>query len=592
MLLQPVTNAFPPIELKFGSSFMLPPFRARHTREGECLFREIRVPMHAEHAFHKAWKQSRVDFLERGYSIKAHNGAWTISQWLRPHPDQRGVYTLTPIGQEMLDRARGDTGLLALADEVVELEPLPGDLESKLYDYQVEPARQLYRALRMGQTEWGYPGAWDCSDLGTGKTFQALAAALATGLEVFVMCPLSVIGSFPRHGGRGSGWRGAFAHFGQHPRGIYNYETLRTGNRDFVKIERYAGDGGHPMRRFNWTLDPQHTILLVDEAHKCRTTGSLNQGLVMAAIRQGFPMLLISGTLANNPTQMRAAGRVVGLHKGTDYVDFLRRNGCSGKHKAGKDWKFCGGLRGRRLLMNLHHQVFPARGARTRIQDLGDRFPETQVLAEAFETTETKQIAAAWSAAQYAIETLRKQGEMSEGELENIRRNEYLRAWMASEHLKIPVLHEKIEDEIEQGRSVAVFVNFTEVRLELMRLLKTTCGVYGDQPTHSRNKAIDDFQNDVSRVIICQIKAGGVGISLHDVNGEYPRTAIVLPTNNAEDLKQALGRVHRAGGKSPSRQIIVFAAGTVEEDICNSVRRKLSNIDTLNNGEMNPEATF
>ena len=49
-------------------------------------------------------------------------------------------------------------------------------------------------------------------------------------------------------------------------------------------------------------------------------------------------------------------------------------------------------------------------------------------------------------------------------------------------------------------------------------------------------------------------QAGGTGLSLHDVNGEHPRVSLISPSFSAIDLKQALGRIHRAGAKSPAVQ--------------------------------------
>ena len=54
-------------------------------------------------------------------------------------------------------------------------------------------------------------------------------------------------------------------------------------------------------------------------------------------------------------------------------------------------------------------------------------------------------------------------------------------------------------------------------------------------------------------------------------------------------IKQALGRVHRANAKTKSIQRIVFAAGTVEEQACEAVRAKLANMALLNDGDLNEE---
>lgn len=602
MDLDRIPDANPPVKLPFGQSFVMPDFRNRMPQGVLCLYREVNVPIWAESEFHRLFKKHRTQFFERGFSIQSHDGRWKLMQWLQPHASEPNVYTQTPTGQERLDAVRVPE--FTLPEVQVELVPLPSELEAKLLDYQVIPSRQLLRALVNGPREWGFAGAWDASGLGTGKTYQSLATALAyaatmgTDAQVFVVCPMSVIGSRPYHGGRGSGWHGAFAHFGAMPRGIWNYETLRTGNRDWVKLEYYT-DGerdpktGKPVtkKRFNWTLDPQKTVFIFDEAHRVKRV-SLNQGLAMAAIRQKFPCIFVSGTLASDPTHMRATGRAVGLHSGGNWIEFLRKNGCSGTHKKGKDWKFCGGLRGREILRHLHHVIFPARGARVRIEDLGDRFPESQILVEAFKTDNTAKIQAAFLVAQKAMDTLKKQGDITEEQRLRLVGSAYMDAWHESERTKVEMIVEKVEDEIEQGRSVAVFMNFVDTRKAVMEKLKTECGIFGEQPMKDRIRCIDDFQNDRSRVIVCNIDAGGVGVSLHDLTGTFPRTSIILPTNKAESLIQAFGRVHRSGGMSKSRQFVLYAAGTVEEDICNAVRARMANITTLNDGCLHPPRVF
>ena len=83
-------------------------------------------------------------------------------------------------------------------------------------------------------------------------------------------------------------------------------------------------------------------------------------------------------------------------------------------------------------------------------------------------------------------------------------------------------------------------------------------------------------------------QAGGTGLSLHDETGEHPRISLISPSFSAIELRQVLGRVHRASGKSPSIQNIVFANGTVEMKVCHAVRAKLNNLDLVNDDDLNP----
>ena len=80
-------------------------------------------------------------------------------------------------------------------------------------------------------------------------------------------------------------------------------------------------------------------------------------------------------------------------------------------------------------------------------------------------------------------------------------------------------------------------------------------------------------------------RAGGESISLHDKVG-IPRRSIISPTWSAQDLRQALGRIHRSGGVSPVIQKILYAGGTVEDRVMAVVRRKLAHLDQITDTDL------
>jgi hypothetical protein len=51
-------------------------------------------------------------------------------------------------------------------------------------------------------------------------------------------------------------------------------------------------------------------------------------------------------------------------------------------------------------------------------------------------------------------------------------------------------------------------------------------------------------------------------------------------------MRQVLGRICRAGAKSPARQLILYAADSVEEKVCRNVEGKLKYLDTMNDGDL------
>ena len=152
------------------------------------------------------------------------------------------------------------------------------------------------------------------------------------------------------------------------------------------------------------------------------------------------------------------------------------------------------------------------------------------------------------------------------------------------ELLKINTFTRMAQEAIQNGKSVTIFVNFNLTLQALSKLLNTKCLIHGKQTLEERSKNINNFCNDKSRIIICNIQSGGCGISLHDTRGEFPRISLISPTWSAQDLIQVLGRIHRATSRSNSIQKIIFCKNTFEENISSILKIKINNIQVLNNG--------
>lgn len=552
-------------------------------RGGKMWMRETRIGITWDHAFRKSWKAMKQQWVDRGFSLRCKDGVWVLQQWLIKTPEGWALSEPAPT-------IRQPAGMLIEqeAAELPELPPLPGGYEDKLLPYQRQPARQLYRAITCGLKEWGYPGALDLSDLGTGKTYQCLAAALATGRRVNVICTVSTIPS----------WKRAFRHFGAEPGMIHNWEGLRTGGTFHAPAITKLSSGkrsGPVANAYKWRLNPEKDILLCDEAHNARTVGSLNQALAMSAIRTGVPIIAMSATMAVDPTHMRFCGRIIGLHRNKEsYFRWLEVNGCT-RFGGEYEWRFCGGRRGQMMLANISRKIIPMRGARVKKEDLGDAFPETQIWAEPIACEDTDKIGAHWRKVQEMTEKLLAKG-MSEQAAERILEKEYREGWQMSEMAKVPALAELVREKIAEGYSVPVFMSFTASREKLLEALGSTCTIHGGQQgvggRKQRQAAIDAFQEDKEHTIIVQIAAGGTGVDMHDVRGERPRFAIHLPNPRPDHVVQALGRVQRAGGKSLSLQCVLYAEGTMEEQIVENIRRKAMQINALNNGDSKAKAHF
>ena len=157
------------------------------------------------------------------------------------------------------------------------------------------------------------------------------------------------------------------------------------------------------------------------------------------------------------------------------------------------------------------------------IKSLKGLFPENQILAECYDMD-------------CAIE-IEQQYNLIEQEINNIKKKENSSCSLAAityarmriEQLRIPTFLEMAKKFLKEKNSVVIFVNFTATLKTLASQLKTNCVIYGDQHISERNKNIDDFSNDISHIIIVNIKSGGAGISLHDTRGRISKSINYIP---------------------------------------------------------------
>jgi superfamily II DNA or RNA helicase len=441
-------------------------------------------------------------------------------------------------------------------EAVQELELIPLLHPEGLLEYQLT-------SVQMGVASMNkYNRALLGHSTGVGKTFCALGIARELGKRVAVICPKPIT----------TDWHRAAKMMGVEVFEICGWEWTKTGKS---QMGRWTDE---KKKEFRFML-PADVMLIFDEVHRGKGEATQNAYLVRDSVVQNIPAVALSATIADDPTKLWALGQFLGLHQGgKDYFRFLSQNGC---RKTRFGMQFTGG---HSVLKKLHSRIYPERGNRLRHSDLGDAFPETLIKAKAFDMDNAKKIAGEYDDLCNRIEELRG--------LENFSANvlaEQTRARQRIELHKAPAVCAMVRDMIEEGNSVFVAVNYSETRKFILDELKTTCSIHGGQDEMERRGNIDAFQRDDARVIVGIIQACREGLNLHDLNGNHPRVALIMPSPSVFDLKQVLGRVHRSGGKSKSLQYIVYAAGVgIEESICEKLDTKLKRLDVLADGEVDP----
>lgn len=421
-----------------------------------------------------------------------------------------------------------------------------------------------------------YPYYLRADDTGTGKTFIALFTCKALGATPFVVAPKIVL----------TAWREAAEMVGVRLLGVMNIEKLKGKHQDVLHRLPNAGTKKNTITNWKWNLPPG-TLVVFDEAHCCGGEDTQN-ARVLAALRPAkLPAILMSATIADSPMRLKSAGYLLGLHSYSDYRNWCRKHGCVlNPFARGFQLMFSQSqLVAEVALKKIHEELFPARGGRLRVEDLTD-FPENMIIAEAYDLPNHKEVQAIYD------ELEEKLADADGDELPIVQ---LLRARQKVELFKSVLFTQLTADALEEGKSVAVFVSFKEtmnaIEEQLKKLGIASLRIEGGQTQETRDEIIKAFQLNSCHVILCMIQAGGIGISLHDLNGR-PRESLISPPYSAKDLKQVLGRIHRAGSKSKAIQKIIFVAGTVEETACKAVRQKLNNLSVLVDGDLGTGAGF
>ena len=420
--------------------------------------------------------------------------------------------------------------------------------------------------------------ASDQSETGTGKSYVAAWIAKTLNSPVVIVCPKIMIAP----------WKKVLQYFGIKAHCLINYEKLIRGNTEHLNFKD-GRDNGASDYIINF---PKNSLVILDEVHKCKSSTSKNSDFLIKLKMDGYKTLLLSATTATNPLEMKAFGFATTLHNLANYRQFITDSGAY----VGRYGGFQIDLQSQKTveaMSNIHNRLFNLYKVSSRMtRKMFDKiFPDNHVMAECFDMgNNTDKINRVYE---------QMEAELAALEESSVNYSQHHFAIMTkarrmAELLKVPTMVEMIEDWYDEGISPVVFVNFTDTVEAIEKQLAKNrkfdgkiARIVGGQSDKVRNSDIEQFQSDNKRIMIANLAAGNAGVSLHDLNGNFPRGSIISPSYSAINLLQALGRIHRAEGKTKCIQKVMFAAGTIEEEACKRVQCKLNNLECLNDGDLN-----
>jgi SNF2 family DNA or RNA helicase len=141
---------------------------------------------------------------------------------------------------------------------------------------------------------------------------------------------------------------------------------------------------------------------------------------------------------------------------------------------------------------------------------------------------------------------------------------------------------EWIEDFLENDEKLVVFCTHRIIVNELLARFPKALTIVGGQSTESRDTAIQAFQNNPKkRLMVCTIKAGGVGTTLTASSN----TVFLELAWGPGDHDQAEDRCHRIGQKDAVNAWYLLARDTIEEKIAQLIESKRLVVNAVTDGD-------
>ena len=448
-----------------------------------------------------------------------------------------------------------------IAYDVPELPDLtiPHSLKIQPYPYQL---KGIARGLELKRF-------MNCDEPGLGKTLQSIATInLANAFPCLVICPSSLKINWQREWEKFTDKKAMvltdkvrdtwtfFYQTGMHQVFIVNYESLKK-----YFVQRIKKAEGWTLRdvEFRNSINLFKSVI-IDESHRCKSA-STQQAKFCKGICTGKEWVIeLTGTpVVNRPKDL--IPQLAILNRMDDfggYKPFVNRY-CSGQREASnlKElnfnlWKYCMFRREKSLVLT----------------DLPDKIRQVNTC----EITNRKEY---MDAERDLIMYLQKYKDAAEEKIEKALRGEVMVRInilrQISARGKVRDVIEFVKDFRENGKKIILFCSLHEVVDQLKRYFPTAVSVTGRESPDMKQRAVDAFQNNPKTdIIICSIKAAGVGLTLTASSNvafvEFPWTYA--------DCCQCEDRAHRIGQKDSVTCYYFLGRRTIDEKVYRIIQEK------------------
>ena len=435
---------------------------------------------------------------------------------------------------------------------------IPHNLKIQPYPYQL---KGIARGLELKRF-------MNCDEPGLGKTLQSIATInIAGAFPCLVICPSSLKINWMREWEKFTDKKAMiltdkvrdtwtfFFQTGMHQVFIVNYESLKK-----YFVQRIKKSEGWTLRdvEFRNSINLFKSVI-IDESHRCKSA-STQQAKFCKGICTGKEWIIeLTGTpVVNRPKDL--IPQLAILNRMEDfggYKPFVNRY-CSGQREASnlKElnfnlWKYCMFRREKSLVLT----------------DLPDKIRQVNTC----EITNRKEYV---DAERDLIMYLQKYKDADDEKIEKALRGEVMVRInilrQISARGKVRDVIEFVKDFRENGKKI-LFCSLHEVVDQLKRYFPTAVSVTGRDSQDVKQRAVDAFQNNPKTdIIICSIKAAGVGLTLTASSNvafvEFPWTYA--------DCCQCEDRAHRIGQKDSVTCYYFLGRRTIDEKVYRIIQEK------------------
>lgn len=334
---------------------------------------------------------------------------------------------------------------------------------------------------------------------------------------------------------------------------IVNYESLKKYFVDYYPPKGKMKDSKDII------LNPRAELfnsVIIDEIHRCKDSKTQQTKIALRIARGKLYRIGLTGTMVVNKP-----------------IDALPQLAIIGKLKDAKYFRerYCEGGSGASNLRELNYMLYKYCYFRREKKEVAKDLPEKQRQTILCDITTRHEYN---KAKNDFVKWLEDSGCNDEEIARKLRGEIMVRMGVLkqiSAKGKINEVREFINEVIESGEKLILFHNLHEIGDEIRRLYPSAVSVNGKMSGDEKQVAIDKFQKDPSvQLIICNIKAAGVGITLTASS----RVAFIEYPWTYADCAQCEDRAHRIGQKNNVMCTYFLGQDTIDEEMYTMIQEK------------------